>query len=103
MRVPVTVTVDGDPLQGTTIDLSEGGAGCAFPAGGSPPERGAVLELTLRLDDVRVWISGVVVHVAVRRGWIVTVRFVDTSERDQDVIRNHVFTVLRRERARGFR
>lgn len=103
MRVPVTVTVGGERVHGTTVDLSEGGAACEFPASGSPPARGTVLELTLRLDDVRVWISGVVVHVAVRRGWIVTVRFDGASERDQDVIRNHVFTVLRRERARGYR
>jgi hypothetical protein len=86
-----------------TIDLSEGGAGCAFPARGAAPARGSVLELTLRLGQVRVWVSGVVVHVAVRRGWILTVRFVDVSERDQDAIRTHVFTALRRERARGFR
>lgn len=103
VRVPVTVTVDGEQVLGTTIDLSEGGAACAIPARGSPPARGSVLELTLRLDDVRVWISAVVVHVAVRRGWIVTVQFLGAPERDQDVIRNHVFAVLRRERARGFR
>jgi c-di-GMP-binding flagellar brake protein YcgR len=103
VRVPVTVTVDGERLRGTTVDLSEGGAGCALPGGGSPPAVGSVLELTLQLDAVRVWLSGVVVKVAAQRGWVVTVRFVEPSERDQDEIRTHVFTVLRRERARGFR
>ena len=101
MRVPVTVTFDGDPLQGTTIDLSEGGAACAFPAGGWLPMSGSAVELTLSLDDVRIWLSGVVVQVVVRRDWILTVQFLDVPERDQDVIRAHVFAVLRRERARG--
>ena len=103
VRVPVTVTIDGERLRGTTVDLSEGGAGCALPAGGSPPAVGSPVELALQLDDLRVWVSGVVLDVTVRRELAVTVRFVDPSERDQDLIRNHVFTVLRRERARGFR
>lgn len=102
VRVPVTVTIAGERLRGTTIDLSEGGAGCVFPASGACPAVGSVLDLTLQLDDVRIWISAAVIHVAVRRGWAVTVRFLDASERDQDVIRSHVFTVLRRVRARGF-
>ena len=37
----------------------------------------------------------------VRRDWVLTVQFLDVPERDQDVIRAHVFAVLRRERARG--
>ena len=41
----MTVTVDGEQVLGTTIDLSEGGAACAIPARGSPPARGSVLEL----------------------------------------------------------
>ena len=74
-----------------------------LPAGGPPPAIGSLAELALQLDDVRVWVSGVVIDVMVRRDCAVIVRFVDPAERDQDVIRNHVFTVLRRERARGFR
>jgi c-di-GMP-binding flagellar brake protein YcgR len=103
VQVPVTVLIEGERLRGTTIDLSEGGAACALPASGSPPAVGAVLEVTLQLDDVRLWISGVVVQVAVRREWVVTVRFDDPAERDQDLIRTHVFAALRRERARGLR
>ena len=88
-------------MVGTTIDLSEGGAACAFPAGGWLPTSGSAVELTLSLDDVRIWLTGVVVQVVVRRDWILTVQFLDVPERDQDVIRAHVFAVLRRERARG--
>jgi c-di-GMP-binding flagellar brake protein YcgR len=103
VRVPVTLTVDGIQLQGTTIDLSEGGAACAFAQAGLLPTSGSAVELTLRLDDVRIWLSGVVVQVVVRREWILTVQFLDVPERDQDVVRTHVFAVLRRERARGVR
>ena len=104
VRVPVTVTTDGERLRGTTVDLSEGGASCAVSAG--PPERFPVpdsaLEVEFVLDTGRVWLPGVVVHSVQRRGWwILTMRFVDPPERDQDLVRGHVFTALRRQRAMG--
>ena len=106
VRVPVTVTVDAERLRGTTLDLSEGGAACAVTAGAAAalPDPGSALEVELALDAQRVWLAGVVLDCLYRRGWwIVTVRFVEPPERDQDQVREHVFAALRRERSRGFR
>jgi c-di-GMP-binding flagellar brake protein YcgR len=106
VRVPVTVTTGAERLQGNTLDLSEGGAACAVSAGRTteaPPAAGTVLEVVLELESERVRLSAEVLSAVHRRGWwIVTVRFPDPSERDADLVRNHVFTVLRRERAAGF-
>ena len=104
VRVPVTVTLDGERLRGTTVDLSEGGASCAVTAGtpGRLPDPDSALEVEFVLDTDRVWLPGVVLQAVERRGWwIITVRFVDPPERDQDLVRAYVFTALRRQRARG--
>ena len=104
VRVPVTVTVDEERLRGTTIDLSEGGAACAVSpaASGELPAPDSALEVALVLDAGRVWLPGLVLSSVQRRGWwIITVRFVDPPEHDQDLVRGHVFTALRRQRARG--
>jgi len=100
------VTIDGERLRGNTLDLSEGGAVCAVTAGsaGPLPVPGSALEAELVLDTERVWLAGAVLDAVHRRGWwILTVRFVDPAERDQDQVREHVFTALRRERSKGFR
>ncbi len=106
VRVPVTVTTGGERLRGNTLDLSEGGAACAVSAGRTTealPTAGTELEVVLELESERVRLAAEVVSAVHRRGWwIVTVRFPDASERDADLVRNHVFTVLRRERAAGF-
>jgi c-di-GMP-binding flagellar brake protein YcgR len=103
VRVPVTVTTGGERLSGSTHDLSEGGAACALEARGAPPPVGTGLEVELALDRGRAWFSGVVLEAVVRpRAWVLTLRFVDPAERDQDLVRHHVFTALRRDRSRGF-
>ena len=104
VRVPVSVVVNGERLRGTTLDLSEGGTACAVTPGATEalPVPDSTLEVVLVLDEGRVWLPAVVLHSALRRGWwIVTVRFVDPPEHDQDLVRGHVFTALRRQRARG--
>ena len=66
------------------------------------PGPDSALEVEFVLDTGRVWLPGVVLHSVHRRGWwILTVRFVDPPEHDQDLVRGHVFTALRRQRARG--
>ena len=98
------MTIDGERLRGTTLDLSEGGASCAVTVGatGILPVPGSALEVECVLDTGRVWLPGVVLQSVHRRGWwIITVRFVDPPEHDQDLVRGHVFTALRRQRARG--
>ena len=104
VRVPVTVTIAGERLRGTTLDLSEGGAACAVTVGstGVLPVPDSALEVEFVLDTGRVWLQSVVLHSVHRRGWwILTLRFVDPPEHDQDLVRGHVFTALRRQRARG--
>jgi c-di-GMP-binding flagellar brake protein YcgR len=105
VRVPVTVTIGGERLRGTTLDLSEGGAVCGVSAGATTelPAVASRLEVELVLDDERVWLSAAVLGAVSRRGWwIVTVAFAEPPERDQDLVRRHVFTALRRDRAAGF-
>ncbi len=103
VRVPVTVTVDGERLRGTTLDLSEGGAACAVTPGAALPVPGSRPEVELVLDDERVWLRSDLLTAVHRRGWwILTVAFAEPPERDQDLLRRHVFTVLRRDRAAGF-
>jgi c-di-GMP-binding flagellar brake protein YcgR len=102
--VPVTVTVDGERLRGTTLDLSEGGAACAVtPGAAALPVPGSRPEVELVLDHERVWLRSHLLTAVHRRGWwILTVAFAEPPERDQDLLRRHVFTVLRRDRAAGF-
>jgi c-di-GMP-binding flagellar brake protein YcgR len=106
VRVPVTVTTGGERLQGNTLDLSEGGAACAVSAGRTTealPTAGAGVDVVLELENARVRLAAEVLSAVPRRGWwIVTVRFPDASEGDAHLVRTHVFTVLRRERAAGF-
>lgn len=105
VRVPVALVVDGQRLRGNTLDLSEDGAVCAVTAGAAaaPPTAGSRLEVELVLEAARAWLPGDVLGSVDRRGWwIVTVVFAEPPEHDQDLVRRHVFTALRRERAAGF-
>jgi c-di-GMP-binding flagellar brake protein YcgR len=105
VRLPVTLVVGSQRLRGSTIDISEGGAACAVTPDPRTtlPVVGSRLEVELVLDSGRAWLPGDVLGAVHRRGWwIVTVRFAEPAERDQDRVRRHVFTVLRRDRAAGF-
>jgi hypothetical protein len=107
--LPVTVAWDRVTLNGSTVDLSEGGALCVFRGGGDLgtrvpfPKKGR--ELTLRLD---LYSDELVLPVVIIRRkprqdslheW--SLRFVGLPESSADLIRSHVFTALRNARARG--
>jgi c-di-GMP-binding flagellar brake protein YcgR len=102
VSVPVTLTAEGTRAAGRTEDLSEGGAAIIVPAQ-QAPAAGSVVEASLLLDGGRVWLSAEVIRTRVRRDELTLfVRFLDPSEHEQDLVRGHVFGVLRRLRARGW-
>lgn len=106
MTVPVSVATggDGERISGTTVDLSESGASLALPASSARQPVGRRLEVALLLGRQRVWIQAEVLRVArYRSTWVVTVRFVELSEYDQDAVRRQVFAALRRAGTAGLR
>jgi hypothetical protein len=101
--VPVAVRLAEDvEVRGATADLSEDGARIIVAAPGVPrPEPGARVQLRIELDEGVLDTAGELIRVA-RRGdrWLLSTRFLDLAERDQDRIRRRVFRTLREERAR---
>ena len=124
------MTVGTEVLQGSTLDISEGGMRALFrplgaaartdstageaaeaPAGEeqarpeveSPLGVGAVLPLVVCLEQEEVPCRGEVTRRVPRQDGRTELcfRFVDMSDRTQDRIRRHVFAGLRTLRARG--
>ena len=101
VTVPVEAGVGSVELQGETVDLSENGLRANFDGFGVPPEPGASVDLVLRLEDGDVRTKAEVVRVQARgAAWLMSIRFVNIQERDQDRVRRRVFQALREERAR---
>jgi c-di-GMP-binding flagellar brake protein YcgR len=104
VRGRVTVPVEAEhgtiDLKGTTMDLSEAGLRAEFEGLGAPPEAGAKLGLTVQLEDGVVKTRAEVVRTQARGArWVMSIRFVDIQEKDQDRVRRRVFQALREERA----
>jgi c-di-GMP-binding flagellar brake protein YcgR len=101
VNVPVAAAYGAIDLEGETIDLSEAGLRAVFEGLGLPPEAGAKMTLDIRLEDGGVTTAAEVVRTQARGArWIMSIRFVDIQERDQDRVRRPVFTALREERAK---
>lgn len=99
--VPVTAQYGSIELRGDTIDLSEAGLRAEFDGFGVPPEAGARMTVTAHFDDGVLKSSAEVVRTHARGArWVISVRFVDMDEREQDRARRRVFQALREERAR---
>ncbi len=99
--VPVEVEYGSVNLRGTTLDLSEGGFRGGFDGYGAPPEAGARFLATLSLEDGFVKTRAEVVRTQARGArWVISIRFTDIQEKDQDRVRRRVFQALREERAR---
>ena len=99
--LPVTVTLNGVDLAGESRDLSEAGLRVVAEGYGTAPDAGTVLGVTVRLEDGVAWYRSEVVRVQTRGpDWLLSLRFVDPAERDQDRLRRRVFQALREERAR---
>jgi c-di-GMP-binding flagellar brake protein YcgR len=104
VRGRVTVQVEAEygaiDLKGETMDLSEAGLRAEFEGLGAPPEAGAKLALVVHLEDGVVKTRAEVVRTQARGArWVISIRFVDVQEKDQDRVRRRVFQALREERA----
>jgi c-di-GMP-binding flagellar brake protein YcgR len=105
VRGRVTVQVEAAygaiELKGETMDLSEAGLRAEFEGMGAPPEAGARLALVVHLEDGVVKTRAEVVRTQARGArWVMSIRFVDIQEKDQDRVRRRVFQALREERAK---
>jgi c-di-GMP-binding flagellar brake protein YcgR len=101
IAVPIVAEYGSIELRGETMDLSEAGLRADFQGLGAPPEGGARMGLTLELEDGLVRTRAEVVRTQARGAqWIMSIRFLDIQEKDQDRVRRRVFQALREERAR---
>ena len=101
VNVPVEVEYASVELKGATIDISEAGLRAEFEGFGAPPEAGAGLRLNLALEDGPLRTKAEVVRTQARGArWVISIRFLDIQEKDQDRVRRRVFQALREERAR---
>jgi c-di-GMP-binding flagellar brake protein YcgR len=101
VNVPVEVEYASVELKGATIDISEAGLRAEFDGFGAPPEAGAGLRLNLALEDGPLRTRAEVVRTQARGArWVISIRFLDIQEKDQDRVRRRVFQALREERAR---
>jgi c-di-GMP-binding flagellar brake protein YcgR len=100
VSVPVTAEYGAVDLKGTTVDLSEAGLRAEFEGLGAPPEAGAKLDLNFQLEDGGIKTKAEVVRTQARGArWVMSIRFVNIQEKDQDRVRRRVFQALREERA----
>jgi c-di-GMP-binding flagellar brake protein YcgR len=101
VEVPVEAAFGAIELKGTTMDLSEAGLRAEFQGMGAPPESGVKHSLTLRLEEGTMKTRAEVVRTQARGAqWVISIRFVDIQEKDQDRVRRRVFQALREERAK---
>ena len=101
VNVPVVAEYGSIELRGTTVDLSEAGLRAEFDGLGAPPEAGARLDLDFQLEDGAIRTKAEVVRTQARGAqWVMSIRFLNIQEKDQDRVRRRVFQALREERAR---
>ena len=102
VTVPVTAGYGSIELTGETVDLSEAGLRAEFAGLGAPPESGAKVDLRVALEDGPFVVKAEVVRTQARGAqWIISIRFLDLQEKEQDRARRRVFQALREERARA--
>ena len=101
VTVPVEAEYGAVVLKGSTIDVSEAGLRGEFHGYGAPPEAGAPLLLTVSLEDGDMKTKAEVVRTQARAAqWVMSIRFTNIQEKDQDRVRRRVFQALREERAK---
>lgn len=99
--VPVEIGHSAYDLVGESVDVSEAGMRAAVDGLGIEPEAGSSVDVLLKLEDGPVKTRGEVVRFASRGArWVLSIRFLNLSEKDGDRIRRRVFQALREERAR---
>ena len=100
VNVPVEVEYGSVELKGATVDVSEAGLRAEFDGFGAPPEAGVGLRLNLALEDGPLKTRAEVVRTQARGArWVMSIRFINIQEKDQDRVRRRVFQALREERA----
>ena len=100
VHVPVEAEYGTVDLRGQTVDVSEAGLRAEFEGFGAPPEAGVSALLTLTLEDGVIKTKAEVVRTQARGArWVMSIRFVNIQEKDQDRVRRRVFQALREERA----
>ncbi|TFV63605.1 UNVERIFIED_ORG: PilZ domain-containing protein [Bacillus sp. AZ43] len=101
ITVPVIAEYSAIELRGETADISEAGLRAEFQGLGAPPEAGMKLDLTVELEDGVIRTKAEVVRTQARGAhWVMSIRFLNLQEKDQDRVRKRVFQALREERAR---
>jgi c-di-GMP-binding flagellar brake protein YcgR len=101
VTVPIVAEYGSIDLKGETVDISEAGLRAEFEGMGAPPESGTKLDLAIQLEDGGLKTKAEVVRTNARGArWIISIRFVNIQERDQDRVRRRVFQALREERAK---
>ncbi|MDK3255083.1 PilZ domain-containing protein [Blastococcus capsensis] len=101
MPLPVQARIGNVELNGTTIDVSEAGTRAEFEGFGLAPDAGTTLALSIAFEVGPVKTTAEVIRLQARGArWVMSIRFVDIAEKEQDRIRRRVFQALREERAR---
>jgi hypothetical protein len=102
LTLPVTVTLHGVDLGGESVDLSEAGVRVAVEGHGAAPDLGTPVGVTVDLGDGTVRHRAETQRVQSRGpDWLMSLRFVDPVECEQDRLRRRVFRALREQRARS--
>lgn len=100
VMLPVYIPWTDGQLVGETVDLSEAGMRCLVDGWGLPPEPETRLESSLTLPDEVVHLHGQVVRQQAHGPrWLLSIKFLDVTDRDADQLRRRVFQALREERA----
>jgi hypothetical protein len=100
VALPVYLPWADGQLVGETVDLSEAGLRALVDGWGIPPEPGTRLEVSLTLPDEVLHLRGHVVRQQANGArWLLSMSFVDVSDRDANSLRRRVFQALREERA----
>ena len=101
VEVPVVARCGAVLITGETVDLSEAGARVWFDGWGLQPPPGTPIDATLELGDGAFTAAGEVVRVEPRGPrWLISMKFPELTEQEQDRLRRRVFAELRAERAR---
>jgi c-di-GMP-binding flagellar brake protein YcgR len=85
VTVPVTAGYGSIELKGETVDLSEAGLRAQFAGLGAPPESGAKVDLKIALEDGPFVVKAEVVRTQARGAqWVISIRFLNLQEKEQD-------------------
>jgi PilZ domain-containing protein len=101
VELPVVARCGAVLITGETVDLSEAGARAWFDGWGLQPPPGTPIDATLELGDGVFTAAGEVVRVEPRGPrWLISMKFPELTEQEQDRLRRRVFEALRLERLR---